>query len=43
MELSSEDEEFEIAIGGWTAAKDEEVDQQAQEGIEDCQQHGQAG
>ncbi len=31
----AEDEEFEIAIGSRAAAKDEEVDQQAEEGIEE--------
>ena len=39
-QLLAEDEEFEIAIGGCAATKDEEVDQQAEEGIEECQQHG---
>jgi hypothetical protein len=32
--LLAEDEEFEIAICSWAAAKDEEVDQQAEESIE---------
>ena len=41
-QLLTEDEEFEIAIGSRAAAKDEEVDQQAQEGIEEGQQHGRA-
>ena len=39
---ASEDEEFEIAIGSGAAAEDEEVDQQAKEGIEEGQQHGRA-
>ena len=38
----AEDEEFEIAIGSRAAAEDEEVDQQAKEGIEESQQHGRA-
>jgi hypothetical protein len=33
---------FEIAIGGCAAAKDEEVDPQAEEGIEESQQQGRA-
>ena len=41
-QLLAEDEEFEIAIGGWAATEDEEVDQQAKEGIEEGQQHGRA-
>jgi len=39
-QLLAEDEEFEIAIGGWAATEDEEVDQQAKESIEEGQQHG---
>jgi hypothetical protein len=35
-------EEFEIAIGGWATAEDKEVDLQAEEGIEEGQQHGRA-
>jgi len=35
-------EEFEIAISSRAAAKDEEVDQQAKQGIEEGQQHGKA-
>jgi hypothetical protein len=42
QQLLAEDEEFEIAIGGRAAAKDEEFDQQAQEGIAEGQQHGRA-
>jgi len=38
-QLLAEDEEFEIAIGGWAATEDEEVDQQAEESIEEGQQH----
>jgi hypothetical protein len=41
-QLLAEGEKFEIAIGGGAAAKDEEVDQQAEDGIEEGQQHGQA-
>ena len=41
-QLLAEDEEFEIAIGSGTAAKDKEVDQQAKKGIEEGQQHGRA-
>ena len=47
MELSSEDEQlmaedekFEIAICSRAATEDEELDQQAKEGIEEGQQHG---
>jgi len=39
-QLLAEDEEFEIAIGSRAAAEDEEVDQQAEEGVEKGQQHG---
>ena len=36
-ELLADDEEFEIAIGSTAAAEDEEeVDQEAKEGIEEC-------
>ena len=41
-QLLAEDEKVEIAIYGGAAAEDEEVDQQAKEGIEEGQQHGQA-
>jgi len=41
-QLLAEDEKFEIAIGGGAAAKDEELDQQAKEGMEEGQQHGRA-
>ena len=41
-QLLADDEEFEIAIGSRAAAQDEEVDQQAKEGIEERQQHGRA-
>jgi hypothetical protein len=41
-QLLAKDEEFEIAISGWAATEAEEVDQQAKDGIEECQQHGQA-
>ena len=41
-QLLAKDEEFEIAIRGWAATEDEEVDQQAKEGIEEGQQHGRA-
>jgi len=41
-QLLAEDEEFEIAIGGWAATEDEEVDQQTKEGIDEGQQHGRA-
>ena len=41
-QLLPEDEEFEIAIGSRAAAKDEEVDQEAKEGVEEGQQHGRA-
>ena len=36
-QLLAEDEKFEIAIGRGAAAKDEEIDQQAEEGIEEGQ------
>jgi len=39
-QLLAEDEKFEIAIGGWAATEDQEVDQQAEESIEEGQQHG---
>ena len=38
-QLLPEDEEFEIAIGRGAAAKDEEVNQQANQGVEEGQQH----
>ena len=41
-QLLAEDEEFEIAIGGWAATEDEEVNQQAKESIEEGQQHERA-
>ncbi len=41
-QLLPEDEKFEIAISGGAAAKDEEVDQQPEERIEESQEHGQA-
>ncbi len=41
-QLLAEDEEFEVAIGSWAVTKDEEVDQQAEEGIEEGQRHGRA-
>ena len=41
-QLLAEGEKFEIAIGVWAAPKEEKVDQQAKEGIEEGQQHGQA-
>ncbi len=41
-QLLAEDEEFEVAIGGGAAAKDDEVDQKAKEGIEEGQQHERA-
>ena len=41
-QLLAEDKKLEIAIGGGTVAKDEEVDQQAEEGIEEGQRHGRA-
>jgi len=40
--LLAEDEEFEIAICGWAATKDEEVDQETEDGIEEGQQDGRA-
>jgi hypothetical protein len=41
-QLLAEDEELEIAIGSGSAAEDEEFDQQAEESIEEGQQHGRA-
>jgi hypothetical protein len=41
-QLLGEDEKFEVAIGRGAAAKDEEVDQQPEEGIEEGQQHRRA-
>ena len=39
-QLLAKDEDFEIAISAWAATEDEEVDQQAEESIEEGQQHG---
>jgi hypothetical protein len=39
-QLLAEDEDFEIAIGSRAAAEDKELDQQAKEGLEEGQQHG---
>ena len=41
-QLLAKDEEFEIAMRSWAVTEDEELDQQAKDGIEDCQQHGRA-
>jgi len=41
-QLLAEDEEFEIPFGSTAAAEDEEVNQQAKEGIEEGQQHRRA-
>jgi len=41
-QLLAEDEEFEIAIGSRATSDDEQVNQQAEEGIEQSQQHGAA-
>jgi hypothetical protein len=38
-QLLAEDEEFEIAISSWATPDDEQVNQQAEEGIEQSQQH----
>src|SRR5215813_11207748 len=41
-QLLAEDEKFEIAIGSRATPDDEQVNQQAEEGIEQSQQHGAA-
>ena len=41
-QLFAEDEEFEIAIGARSTADDYEIDQQAEQGIEESQEHGAA-
>jgi len=38
-QLLAEDEEFEIAIGTRSTTDDEEIDQQAEEGVQEGQQH----
>jgi len=40
-QLLAEDEEFEIAIGGRATPDDEQLNQQAEQSIEESQQHGQ--